>query len=58
VDQLFREEGTAARVAERLRAESGLSEPLQRASWNTLFQRSTRSTVTVTRSSVNPVKNF
>jgi WD40 repeat protein len=39
VDRLLRDEGTTARVAERLRSEPGLSEPLRRAAGQTLLRR-------------------
>jgi WD40 repeat protein len=39
VERLFREEGTAAKLAERLRAEVGVSESLKRAAWRALLRR-------------------
>jgi hypothetical protein len=39
VARLFRAEGTAAKVAERLRIEPGLSEPLRRAAGHALLRR-------------------
>jgi WD40 repeat protein len=39
VERLFREEGTAAKVAQRLRGEPGLSEPLRRAAGHAVLRR-------------------
>jgi WD40 repeat protein len=43
LERLFRDEGTSGKVAERLKREPGLSEPLRRAAWHALVRRGAKS---------------